>query len=54
MYTDNFTAHAEKNFYARVLIEVDVSQPLPMEVEIETPYGYLQQQIEYDWKTQLL
>ncbi|KAG5629776.1 hypothetical protein H5410_001493 [Solanum commersonii] len=50
MYTDNVTTHAKKTFYARVLIEVDVSQPRPIEEEIETPFGYLQQQIGYDWK----
>lgn len=47
---DKFTAHFEKISYARILIEVDASQPLPDFVHIETPYGPLKKPIEYEWK----
>lgn len=39
LYTDKFTAELEKISYARVLVEADVSQPLPECIEIDTPFG---------------
>ncbi|XP_019261248.1 PREDICTED: uncharacterized protein LOC109239178 [Nicotiana attenuata] len=50
LYTDRFTAHYEKISYARVLVEVDVAHMLPDQIEVETPYGQMTQDIEYDWK----
>ncbi|XP_059306461.1 uncharacterized protein LOC132057887 [Lycium ferocissimum] len=37
MYTDKFTANMEKLSYARVLIEIDVAQPLLGSIKLETP-----------------
>lgn len=34
--TDNYTANVDKISYARILIEVDVSQPLPDHIHIKT------------------
>lgn len=34
--------------YARVLIEIDVSQPLPESIVINTPTGSFDQPIAYD------
>ncbi|KAH0764714.1 hypothetical protein KY285_000585 [Solanum tuberosum] len=39
MHTDLVTANVEKISYARILIEVDVSQPLTEVISIETPSG---------------
>uniref|UniRef100_M1AYJ1 Endonuclease/exonuclease/phosphatase n=1 Tax=Solanum tuberosum TaxID=4113 RepID=M1AYJ1_SOLTU len=39
LHTDNVTGNADKISYARVLIEVDVSQPLIELVLLETPSG---------------
>ncbi|XP_070045727.1 uncharacterized protein [Nicotiana tomentosiformis] len=48
--TDKFTAKLEKISYARVLVEADISQPLPERIEIDTPFGVFQQQVTYDWR----
>ncbi|OIT40353.1 hypothetical protein A4A49_10437 [Nicotiana attenuata] len=50
LYTDRITAEMEKVSYARVLVEADISHPLPDSFEIQTPRGIINQQIEYDWK----
>lgn len=50
LYTDGFTAKAEKISYARVLIEVDITKTLPDAVVVETPSGPWNQPIEYDWR----
>lgn len=50
IHTDNFTANADRISYARILVEVDVSQPLPDMMVIETPSGPRDQPIDYDWK----
>lgn len=54
LYTDRITAEMERISYARVLIEVDVSQPLPVCIEIDTPFGVFQQQVTYDWRPNFL
>ncbi|KAH0724818.1 hypothetical protein KY284_000683 [Solanum tuberosum] len=43
MHTDLVTANVEKITYARILIEVDVSQPLTEVISIETPSGLWEQ-----------
>ncbi|KAG5629694.1 hypothetical protein H5410_001411 [Solanum commersonii] len=48
MHTDLVTANVEKISYARILIEVDVSQPLTEVISIETPSGLWEQQFEYE------
>ncbi|XP_019239449.1 PREDICTED: uncharacterized protein LOC109219443 [Nicotiana attenuata] len=50
MYTDKITAEMEKVSYARVLVETDISQPLPDSFELQTKRGVITQQIEYEWK----
>ncbi|XP_059291472.1 uncharacterized protein LOC132044951 [Lycium ferocissimum] len=50
LYTDEFTANAEKISYARILVEADVSQDLPDFLIVETPSGPWKQAITYDWQ----
>ncbi|XP_019230721.1 PREDICTED: uncharacterized protein LOC109211625 [Nicotiana attenuata] len=50
LYTYKTTADMERIYYARVLIEVDVAQPLPECIELDTPFGTFQQQVTYDWR----
>ncbi|XP_070008836.1 uncharacterized protein At4g02000-like [Nicotiana sylvestris] len=50
LYTDKITAEMEKVSYARVLVETDISQPLPDSFEMQTKWGVIIQQIEYEWK----
>ncbi|PHU04904.1 hypothetical protein BC332_25726 [Capsicum chinense] len=45
MYTDNFTAEIEQISFARVLVEADICHTLPMQVELSTPMGTIQQVI---------
>ncbi|KAJ8528966.1 hypothetical protein K7X08_035801 [Anisodus acutangulus] len=40
----------DKISYARVLVEIDVSQPLLESIELLTPQGLIHQAVEYDWK----
>ncbi|XP_047266795.1 uncharacterized protein LOC107854440 isoform X1 [Capsicum annuum] len=49
LHTDSFTTSMERISYARILIEMDVSQPLIEEIDLATPYGEFQQIVEYDW-----
>lgn len=46
--TDKYTANMTKISYARVLIEVDISQPMIDMIVIETPYGSIEHAVEYD------
>ncbi|XP_019253837.1 PREDICTED: uncharacterized protein LOC109232524 [Nicotiana attenuata] len=50
--TDKLTAACERVSYARVLVEMDITQPLPDEVYIEIPDGrsWLQN-VEFEWKS---
>lgn len=49
--TDKLTAQGDRISYARILIDMDVSQPLPESVVIEDPSGeYLDQKLEYEWR----
>ncbi|OIT08591.1 hypothetical protein A4A49_18405 [Nicotiana attenuata] len=50
LYTDRVTAKMDKASYARVLVETDVSHPLPESFEMQTPKGVIKQQIAYDWR----
>ncbi|MCD7469535.1 hypothetical protein HAX54_008639 [Datura stramonium] len=49
LYTDNFMVSADKISYARILIEVDVSQTLVELVQIETPTRPWMQVVDNDW-----
>nr|XP_016453332.1 PREDICTED: uncharacterized protein LOC107777718 [Nicotiana tabacum] len=52
--TDKLTAQCERVSYARVLIEMDITQPLPDEVLIEKPYGSSwMQRVDFEWKSKL-
>lgn len=49
--TDKLTAKEARISYARMLIEMDVSQPLPETVLIETADGkHREQKLSYDWQ----
>ncbi|XP_070023292.1 uncharacterized protein At4g02000-like [Nicotiana sylvestris] len=50
MYTDKFTADLNKISYSRVLVKVDITEPLVETVEIVTPSGTRQQEILYEWR----
>ncbi|XP_019232287.1 PREDICTED: uncharacterized protein LOC109212996 [Nicotiana attenuata] len=50
LYTDKITAEMEKVSYVRVLVETDLSQPLPDSFEMQTKRGVIIQQIDYEWK----
>ncbi|XP_060216443.1 uncharacterized protein LOC132643924 [Lycium barbarum] len=49
--SDRLTAECERLSYARVLIEMDITQPMPNEMVIEKPDGSTwEQAIEYEWQ----
>ncbi|XP_075099420.1 uncharacterized protein LOC142176203 [Nicotiana tabacum] len=46
---DKLTAQGQRIAYARILIEMDISQPLPDSLSLELPDGkYYSQSIEYE------
>ncbi|XP_070016952.1 uncharacterized protein LOC142164345 [Nicotiana tabacum] len=49
--TDKLTAHVDRVSYARVLIEVDITQPLPDVLPVIMAEGKIwEQNVEYEWK----
>ncbi|XP_009777941.1 uncharacterized protein [Nicotiana sylvestris] len=49
--TDRLTAECERISYARVLVEMDITQPLPNESYIEIPDGRSwMQNVKFEWK----
>lgn len=48
LYTDKFTEKSEQIAYARTVIEVDISQPLPEMITVETPTEPWDQPVTYD------
>ncbi|XP_019256255.1 PREDICTED: uncharacterized protein LOC109234641 [Nicotiana attenuata] len=49
--TDKLTTQEQRIAYAKILIEMDISQPLPDSLSLELPDGkYYSQDIEYEWK----
>ncbi|OIT40013.1 hypothetical protein A4A49_51747 [Nicotiana attenuata] len=48
--TDKYTVELNKISYARVLVKVDITNPLIENIEIMTPTGTKQQEIIYEWK----
>ncbi|KAH0674549.1 hypothetical protein KY284_025636 [Solanum tuberosum] len=50
LYTDQYTANVVKISYAKILIEVDVSQLLTEVIQIETTIGLWEQQVDSEWK----
>ncbi|KAK4713593.1 hypothetical protein R3W88_019500 [Solanum pinnatisectum] len=49
-HTNQLIASMEHIYYARVCVEVDVSQPLIESIKMVTQIGTFHQPIDYDWK----
>nr|XP_009612723.1 uncharacterized protein LOC104105983 [Nicotiana tomentosiformis] len=53
IYADECTSKAERISYSRLLIEMDVSRPLPGTIKVCDPIGkIIDQPLAYDWKPQ--
>ncbi|PHU26264.1 hypothetical protein BC332_04596 [Capsicum chinense] len=51
LYADECTKNQTRISYARVLVDMNINQELPKEIEIVDPYGRkFIQQVTYDWK----
>ncbi|KAH0693411.1 hypothetical protein KY285_020508 [Solanum tuberosum] len=51
IYADEYTAKQTRISIARMLIEVNISNPLPNEITVLEPNGrQIQQEIQYDWR----
>lgn len=50
LYTYSYTSNLEKIWYAKILIEVIVAQPLPNSFLIESSSGPWEQPIDYKWR----
>ncbi|KAH0685684.1 hypothetical protein KY290_017201 [Solanum tuberosum] len=51
LYADECTTQASRISFARILIEMDVTRPLPKMIKIRDPKGkVLEQQVWYEWK----
>ncbi|XP_060211716.1 uncharacterized protein LOC132639275 [Lycium barbarum] len=51
LYTDECTTAIERISYARVLVETDITRPLPNTVQVLDPNGKIfDQAVLYDWK----
>ncbi|XP_070015541.1 uncharacterized protein [Nicotiana sylvestris] len=49
--TDKLTAQGDRISYARVLVDIDISQPLPKHILIENEKGgFKEQKLEHEWK----
>ncbi|OIT21754.1 hypothetical protein A4A49_33236 [Nicotiana attenuata] len=51
--TDRLTAECERVSYARILVEMDITQPMPDEIFVETPNRSWMQRVEFEWKPKL-
>ncbi|XP_074288965.1 uncharacterized protein LOC141614110 [Silene latifolia] len=49
MYADPVTTNKERLSFARLMIEVDVSQKLPEDILLYTPYGQVLQRVVFEW-----
>ncbi|XP_074315117.1 uncharacterized protein LOC141651297 [Silene latifolia] len=49
LYADPVTTHKERLSFARIMIEVDVSQKLPDDILLHTPFGQVLQRVVYEW-----
>ncbi|XP_010667206.1 uncharacterized protein LOC104884282 [Beta vulgaris subsp. vulgaris] len=50
LYADECTSKCLRVSFARVLIEIDVTQDLVKEIEVEDPYGVVfKQKVSFDW-----
>ncbi|XP_019242636.1 PREDICTED: uncharacterized protein LOC109222774 [Nicotiana attenuata] len=51
IYADECTTGAVRISYARLLVEMDVTKPLPRQVKLQDPKGKeMMQEVEYDWE----
>ncbi|KAK2349948.1 hypothetical protein QL285_098704 [Trifolium repens] len=50
LMTDECTANKLRVSYARILVEVDITQKLIEEIPIKTQGGQIKQLVEYEWK----
>nr|XP_016437686.1 PREDICTED: uncharacterized protein LOC107763707 [Nicotiana tabacum] len=51
VYADECTTNIDRVSYARMLIEMDVTKPLPESIKARDPMGKIfDQEIKYDWK----
>ncbi|XP_015170646.1 uncharacterized protein [Solanum tuberosum] len=51
LYADECTTQASRISFVRILIEIDVTRPLPKMIKIRDPKGkMLDQQVWYEWK----
>jgi hypothetical protein len=52
LVTDECTANKFRISYARLLVEVDITQELPKEITItDSAGGKMKQPVEYEWRT---
>ncbi|XP_070017985.1 uncharacterized protein [Nicotiana sylvestris] len=50
IYVDACTTKVERISYARILVKIDVTRPLPIQIMVEDPNGReFEQEIWYDW-----
>ncbi|XP_019232866.1 PREDICTED: uncharacterized protein LOC109213514 [Nicotiana attenuata] len=51
IYADECTTKVERISYARILVEMDITRPLPMKITVKDPNGRkFEQAVTYDWK----
>ncbi|KAH0695862.1 hypothetical protein KY289_013344 [Solanum tuberosum] len=50
LHTNVCTTSMTRISYARVLVKMDVAQPLVHMIDISTLYGEFQQDVEYEWR----
>ncbi|XP_019225767.1 PREDICTED: uncharacterized protein LOC109207324 [Nicotiana attenuata] len=51
--TDRLTAECERVSYARILVDMDITQPMPDEFCVEIPDRSWMQSVEYEWTPKL-
>ncbi|XP_074265936.1 uncharacterized protein LOC141588391 [Silene latifolia] len=49
MFADLPTTSKAELFFPRVMIEIDLSSSLPVEISLNTPFGPSTQRVEYEW-----
>ncbi|XP_070014728.1 uncharacterized protein [Nicotiana sylvestris] len=52
VYADDYTTGTVRISYARMLIEMDITKPLPRRVKMQDPIGKtIEHEISYDWES---
>lgn len=49
LFADPYTTDKTRISFARVLIDIDISQDLPSSVTVNTPFGVKEISVEYEW-----